>query len=280
MTSHIYDVDLAIEVGIPAAVLYQNLSFWIEKNAANEDEKHYQEGRYWTWNSVNAFAVIFPEMGSKTIRSALKKLVDAGFIITGSFNKSKYDRTTWYALGDRMITDLPKRQMDKAKGKMDVPKSENQSAPEGEPIPDVTSDVTSDVNTSDMADAPAEHTAPPEVIMLFPTNRFSTTGESFSITDTLFARWVQLYPAVDVGQQIRNMAGWLESNPTQRKTLSGMPSFINRWLAKEQNRGGQNTGSQQTPQSGKTRDRSLKDDLDDRSWANRPVEQGVLDQVA
>jgi hypothetical protein len=50
--------------------------------------------------------------------------------------------------------------------------------------------------------------------------------------------WKELYPAVDVEQQLRNMKGWLDSNPKRRKTKSGILKFITSWLAREQDRGG------------------------------------------
>ena len=46
----------------------------------------------------------------------------------------------------------------------------------------------------------------------------------------------ELYPAVDVEQQLRNMKGWCDANPTKRKTKSGIKRFINSWLSKEQDR--------------------------------------------
>ncbi len=55
--------------------------------------------------------------------------------------------------------------------------------------------------------------------------------------------WAELYPAVDVAQQLRSMKGWLDSNPTKRKTRTGINRFINSWLAKEQNKGGDRYGS-------------------------------------
>lgn len=51
-------------------------------------------------------------------------------------------------------------------------------------------------------------------------------------------KWSGLYPAVDVAQELRNMKGWLDANPTRRKTKSGMLRFINNWLSKTQNQGG------------------------------------------
>lgn len=46
----------------------------------------------------------------------------------------------------------------------------------------------------------------------------------------------ELYPAVDVEQELRNMVGWLEANPSNRKTKNGIKRFISNWLSKEQNR--------------------------------------------
>lgn len=45
----------------------------------------------------------------------------------------------------------------------------------------------------------------------------------------------QLYPACNVEQELRNMLGWLESNPQNKKTKNGIKSFIARWLTKAQN---------------------------------------------
>lgn len=47
----------------------------------------------------------------------------------------------------------------------------------------------------------------------------------------------ELYPAVDVNQEIRKMIGWSESNPRKRKTSRGIKAFINTWLSREQDKG-------------------------------------------
>lgn len=52
--------------------------------------------------------------------------------------------------------------------------------------------------------------------------------------------WRELYPAVNIEQELRKMAGWLEANPTRRKTSRGISKFINGWLSKTQDRGGNN----------------------------------------
>lgn len=50
--------------------------------------------------------------------------------------------------------------------------------------------------------------------------------------------WQELYPAVDIMQELRKMKGWLESNPKRRKTKVGIKKFINSWLSKTQDSGG------------------------------------------
>ena len=73
----------------------------------------------------------------------------------------------------------------------------------------------------------------PAVIMLK-----LNTQEEYPITQKNVEEWTELYPAVDVMQCLRNIKGWLNSNPTKRKTKTGILRFINAWLAKEQDRGG------------------------------------------
>lgn len=57
--------------------------------------------------------------------------------------------------------------------------------------------------------------------------------------------WSELYPAVDVMQELRKMAGWLDANPSKRKTKRGILRFVNGWLAREQDKGRTPTQNQQ-----------------------------------
>ena len=50
------------------------------------------------------------------------------------------------------------------------------------------------------------------------------------------ALWQQSYPAVDVVQQLREMATWCNANPAKRKTRRGIKKFIVNWLAGEQDK--------------------------------------------
>ena len=61
-------------------------------------------------------------------------------------------------------------------------------------------------------------------------------GKKFVVTADYAEHCQELYPAVNVEQEINNMAGWLEANKRNRKTVDGIPRFIHNWLKKEQNR--------------------------------------------
>ena len=58
--------------------------------------------------------------------------------------------------------------------------------------------------------------------------------------------WKESYPAVDVEQELKKMVAWSHSNPTKCKTRRGVDRFINNWLAKEQDKGGNKNTRQQS----------------------------------
>ena len=93
---HSFDIDIAKEYGIPAAILLKHIYYWVEKNRTNE--KHYRDGYFWTYNSMKSFCQLFPYMSDSTIKRAIKKLVDGGLIIEAVYNDIPFDRTKWYTL--------------------------------------------------------------------------------------------------------------------------------------------------------------------------------------
>lgn len=65
-------------------------------------------------------------------------------------------------------------------------------------------------------------------------------GSYYDVTENEVIRYEELYPAVDVKQELRNMAGWSEATPQKRKTKAGIKRFITRWLQATQDKGGKN----------------------------------------
>lgn len=71
-------------------------------------------------------------------------------------------------------------------------------------------------------------------------------GSEYLLTVSEVERYKELYPGIDVEAQIRSMVGWLEANPKNRKTRTGIKRFINGWLSKEQNKAPRRTVSKQS----------------------------------
>lgn len=69
------------------------------------------------------------------------------------------------------------------------------------------------------------------------------------ITQSQLFELRELYPAVDIQQQIRNMIGWCKANPTRQKTAQGITRFIHSWLCKEQDRGYAAPAAQAKPEA-------------------------------
>lgn len=96
---HSYNVAVAADVGINAAVIFYNICFWVEENTANE--RNFINGEYWTYNTINAFKTLFPEMTYEQVRNALRKLEDNNYIKSAFLNEDTRDRTKWYTVVDK-----------------------------------------------------------------------------------------------------------------------------------------------------------------------------------
>ena len=115
--NHSFDVDIACLHGVDAAILIENFRFWIAKNKANN--RHFYDGRWWTYNSVKAFSELFPYWSGPQVRRIIEKMEDAGVLVSGSYNQNPWDKTKWYAFGDGF--DLMKKSVPFAEiGKSDT----------------------------------------------------------------------------------------------------------------------------------------------------------------
>lgn len=127
---HSFNIEFANQYGIEEAIIIKNMWFWIEKNKANE--KHFYEGKYWTYNSAKAFLGLFPYMTHSKIRRAIENLVEKDILVKGNFNKSSYDRTYWYSFSD----NFEYRKWNMQKAKMDSEEMANGIEQNDTPIPD------------------------------------------------------------------------------------------------------------------------------------------------
>lgn len=121
---HSFDPDIAEKVGVVAAVIYEYIRYWVERNRKKGVNE--QDGECWMFCSVKGFREHFPYMSVRGIRTALDKLEADGFIKTGRFNKRSFDRTTWFTICQNEQIELSKTakpfaQNDKAFAQNDKP---------------------------------------------------------------------------------------------------------------------------------------------------------------
>lgn len=134
---HNFNIDVATKYGVNIAIFLNNLSFWIQHNIANE--KHFYDGRYWSYNSKKSYSKLYPYWSEKQIRTIIDNCKAEGLIIIDNFNKNKYDQTHWYSLTEKAcellnFTICPN-------GPMVQTKRADESDQKGRPIPDIKPDI-------------------------------------------------------------------------------------------------------------------------------------------
>lgn len=97
--NHVFNVEVAKEVGLEAAIIFENIEHWVAKNEANGE--NVRDGYAWTYNSRAAWMKLLPYLGEKQIRNAIEKLLEHKLIERGTYSYGPMNRTYWYRLGER-----------------------------------------------------------------------------------------------------------------------------------------------------------------------------------
>lgn len=110
----------------------------------------------------------------------------------------------------------------------------NQADSDSENVNDSYSENDSDkkyICAEPLQASPPEPEEPPVISFIL------NDKSRYPIRQAQVDEWSGLYPAVDIMQELRKMAGWLDANPSKRKTKRGILRFVNGWLAREQDKG-------------------------------------------
>lgn len=111
--------EVVADVGANAALILDAVASWVITNANSNRQTHRKDGHWWTYGSVRYWQEQIWYLSEDQIRRGLEKLVREGYLISGNYNKSTYDRTTWYSLGpngekiyiiDEKDTPTPKKE--------------------------------------------------------------------------------------------------------------------------------------------------------------------------
>jgi len=164
--------SLAKAVGLNESIFLQQLHYWLERSA------HNIEGRKWVYNTIQKWQEQFPFWGYNTIRRIVEKLEKSGLIITGNYNQSKIDKTTWYSINYQKLDALTRAQSGQfdCENSQSTAQGERMESPDrvdgepkvGKPIPEITSEITSEITTEIKADDEEDtRTSKPDPFLIY-----------------------------------------------------------------------------------------------------------------
>jgi len=82
------------------ALILQQIHYWLNRS------NNVRDGFRWIYNSAAKWHEQFPWLSEKTIQRYLKDLEKRGLLITGNYNKAKFDRTKWYRIDYDALDNL------------------------------------------------------------------------------------------------------------------------------------------------------------------------------
>ncbi|MEH7388616.1 DnaD domain protein [Bacillus sp. JJ1521] len=120
---------LAKKIGRSASVVLQQIHYWLQRS------KNIRQGRKWIYITYDELAKQI-QVSNSTVRRAILKLENNGFLDAGNFNKMKMDHTKWYSINyekvDELKTDDNESQHDaEVKAEFPQPDHEESMCPNG-----------------------------------------------------------------------------------------------------------------------------------------------------
>lgn len=104
-------------------------------------------------------------------------------------------------------------------------------------------------------------------------------GSTYDMNQEFVDKMFETYGSkVDVQHELQAMEAWLLSNPTKRKTKTGMTRFINSWLARAAE-SGPSPFAQKTPKMATIRNRPLTHALTSVEWVDDPAAKEAAKQL-
>ena len=249
---HLFDDDERFDVLIDAQGWDGfGVFFWICTKA------YATNGYYYEWREETSAATIAKRMSggikSDTVNQVVKLCLRIGLFDNGLFdresiltNKMMQERYM-YAIEKRSVRGRTINRLywllktEETKAYIVIPENEHNLSEKEHNLSENDTKKSkvkeSKVNRNNyyaMPSANAADTAGENIFITLPLNDKS----NYSVSKSDVQHYKILYPAVDVEQQLRSMLGWLEANPSRRKTRTGIKGFITKWLNKVQDRGG------------------------------------------
>lgn len=230
-----YNAGVADICGIHAGIVFNHILYWLRANAKKKDVKII-DGHVWMYETQKEIAEFFGHLTEKEVRDAIKKLIDAGLIITRNLSKNKFDRTYSYSTSD---PDLYLREKGNSKNSSEATNSSDRSDPtvgSNRPHGRIEATLRSDASIYNTIDNQEEHTKEDIAPTAAPLRKnsefiFDPDKREFQgISEKDLQAWKELYPVVNIEFELKRMVEWCLSNPTRSKKQ--WRKFITNWLSK------------------------------------------------
>lgn len=115
--------SLANIIGLNEAIILQQLHFFLRISRNKID------GRSWVYNTINDWQAEFSFWSAKTVQRTIDNLEKSGLVVsTDKFNKMKMDKTKWYTIDYKKLSEiLPENEKTPfgQNDQMETPKKEN-----------------------------------------------------------------------------------------------------------------------------------------------------------
>lgn len=222
------------------AVILQQIHYWLERSTNLKD------GYKWVYNSMAEWNKQFPWIAIATLKRKFKSLEDENLLITGNYNRAKFDKTKWYRINYDVLNEMVQRSYQNDTTKVSKCDDEEYQNDTTNTI-DYT-EITTEITTKDILSGKPDGIPYSEIVDYLNEK----TGKKFKATTDktkrlIKARFNEGFDVADFKRVVDNQTqAWLNSPKMAKylrpETLFGpkFESYLNARPAKQQQGGGIN----------------------------------------
>ena len=92
--------SLAVAIGLPEAMILQQLHFWLQTSP------HIQNGKPYVYNTYKQWQAKFPFWSWETMKRSLLHMEKMGIVEAENFNRNPIDKTKWYTINYEKLNEI------------------------------------------------------------------------------------------------------------------------------------------------------------------------------